>query len=90
MSAKKLVASVILGSEHTPTGRTRHLLGATELPLPHELRIVTCEGEAGYYLLHYAEDGEEFADTWHHSVDEALQQADWEFQLKKSDWTFVS
>jgi hypothetical protein len=50
------------------------------------LRIVQYEGNPGYSLLHIDNDGRETADTWHETLDAAMAQATWEFQVKREDW----
>jgi len=54
---------------------------------PYELRIVQFEGDAGYYLIHFAETGEELTDTYHDSCQQAMEQAEFEFGITESDWT---
>ncbi len=40
------------------------------------------------YLIHYDNHGEEMIDTCHDSIEEALEQAEWEYEIKKEQWTF--
>jgi hypothetical protein len=73
-------------SEHKPTGKTRHFQGSRELPPPSELRIVRYEGDAGYYLLYIDRNGEELTDTYHDSLEGAMEQAEWEFEVRADQW----
>ncbi|MDY7094506.1 MAG: hypothetical protein SX243_16160 [Acidobacteriota bacterium] len=77
---------VHLGPQHRPTGKTRHSLGASELPPPTELRIVQYTEDPGYYLLYFDDQGEELTDTYHDSLNEAMEQAEWEFGVRPEDW----
>jgi hypothetical protein len=86
MSDPKLLRRVKLGSQHQPTGKTRHFCGALELPAPHELRIVQYANDPGYYLFYCDETGKEFTDTYHDTLEESMAQADWEFGVKRSEW----
>ena len=51
-----------------------------------ELRIVKY-GPKEYNLLYY-NGGQEVADTGHGSIEEALEQAHFEFGVHKQDWRF--
>ena len=81
---------VSLGNQHKPTGNTTHWLvgpGGRE-PFPPFTRLEICqyEGDDGYYLLYYPEKGSG-TDTWHKSVEDAMHQAEFEFNVSASDWT---
>lgn len=72
---------------HIPTGKTRHVKGRKPVPSPDELRIVQLTGDPGFYLFHYDKHGEELTDTYHDSVEEAMEQARWEFGIEKHEWS---
>ncbi len=40
---------------------------------------------SGYYVMHVCGDGQ-IADTWHASMDDALEQAEWEFSIRSDEW----
>jgi hypothetical protein len=62
-----------------------------ELPAPVELRIVQYAGkDEGLYLLYCDETGHEQADTYHKSLDAAMQQAEFEFGVKPGEWEVVN
>jgi hypothetical protein len=78
------------------TGKTRHSIAtlvdgiptpAKELPSPEWLEI--SEEDGGYYLFHFDAGGVCFADTWHQTLDEAKQQASFEFGIESEDWSDV-
>jgi hypothetical protein len=86
---------VTLASHHVPTGNTRHtqailtadgFIRGPELPPPHELLIAQLPPDEGYYLLYLDDQGEEITDTYHDSVDKALAQAKWEFDVDPEEW----
>lgn len=85
-SDSRLLRYVRLGPEHRPTGKTRHYLGTNELPPPTELRIVQYTEDPGYYLLYFNDLGEELTDTYHDSLTEAMEQAEWEFGVRPEEW----
>jgi len=90
INPKTILSKVRLGPAHKPTGRTRHYLGDQELAPPSELQVVTYAEEPGYYLLYIDADGRELTDTYHDSLEIALQQAEWEFQVKQHEWEAVT
>jgi hypothetical protein len=56
------------------------------LPTPSSLAIASYPGEDGYYLFYLDPSGEELTDTFHDSVDAAMQQAEWEFGVRPEEW----
>ncbi len=54
--------------------------------VPSSLAIVQYEGDDGVYLLYFSESGEELTDTYHSGVDEAMNQAEFEFGVLPGEW----
>jgi hypothetical protein len=87
---------IVLKPHHVPTGRTRHteatwsdekgLVRGAALPTPHELMIAQLPPDEGYYLLYLDERGGEITDTYHESLENALAQAKWEFNIEFDEW----
>jgi hypothetical protein len=85
---------LILRAEvETATGKTTHTVGTLrqgipipteKLPVPHHVCIANEDG--AFYLLHFNEEGQSFADTWHESLAAAKRQASFEFGISESDW----
>jgi len=86
MNKPDVLQRIRLGSSHRPSGKTRHLQGSELLPTPSELRIVKYPGDSGFYLFYCDDTGAEFTDTYHDTLEGALAQAQWEFEVKKNDW----
>ena len=86
MSAYKVLRRIRLSPQHGPTGNTRHVRGGQPLPPPHELKVVQYPEDEGFYLLHFDARGEELTDTYHESIEDALAQADWEFNVRADEW----
>jgi hypothetical protein len=86
------IARVKLQAHHQPTGNTRHYFGAPDdpnrvaAPVPAMLRIVQYDGEWGFYLFYCGDDGVEFTDTLHETVDAAKAQAEFEFKVRPDEW----
>ena len=75
------------------SGKTKHFQGelvagdpgkTAELPLPHFVEIV--EEDGGFYLYRYDSTSRCIADTWHTSMEEAKEQAKFEYEILESDW----
>lgn len=70
------------------TGETRHYRDQL-LPVPRRLEIVQIPPDSGFYLLYLDENGTELTDTWHESLERALDQASFEFGLLPQEWERV-
>jgi hypothetical protein len=85
----KPLMRVDLRPHHLSPGRTRHILkdasGSRPFPPFKALERVQFEGDGGFYLMYVPESGTG-TDTWHQSIDDALHQAEWEFDVKPGEW----
>jgi hypothetical protein len=90
LMAKKLNASVSKANADVSHG-----LGATEFsvpvigqkeqfPLACRLEIVAVD--SGYSLQRYDQESRFCGDTWHQSIEEAKEQASFEFNTNEEDW----
>jgi len=86
MATYSILKRVLLGPQHHATGKTRHYHGEAALPQPSELLIAQYAGDPGFYLLYFDASGNELTDTYDDSIDEAMTQADFEFEVKPSHW----
>jgi hypothetical protein len=93
MAHYQILKSVNLSTHHQPTGNTKHykivsrdLKERVELPAPSKLLIAQFPGDSGYYLLYLDEYGEELTDTYHESVEKAIAQAKFEFNILPEEW----
>jgi hypothetical protein len=77
------------------TGKTKHYISNSidqnfenndieNIPVPKWVEI--SEESEGFYLYHYNSDGECIADTWHESIEDAKEQAKFEFGILNDDW----
>lgn len=91
--AKKLKASVFKANTDV-----RHGLGATEFsgpaigpkePFPFACRLEIVTVDSGYSLQRYNQDDHFCGDTWHQSIEEAKDQASFEFNTNEGDWVEV-
>ncbi len=78
-------------STHKRTGKTNHYRDDKLIEfLPTYLQIEdNPDVENEVYLIHYDYQGNDMADTLHDSIKDAMEQAEWEFSIKDSEWTSV-
>jgi len=88
MPQLKTIMRVRLGAHHHAS-LTKHTIsggaGTRDFPPFVELEIAAYPGEEACYLFHLCADGQA-ADTWHETIQEALDQAEWEFGVKSEEW----
>ncbi|MDD9950828.1 MAG: hypothetical protein OXT67_04610 [Zetaproteobacteria bacterium] len=87
MSSYKIIQKARLSEKHTTTGKTQHFIGDKSMPQPAELVIAQYPDDSGYYLFYLDNAGEEMSDTFHDSLQSAIEQAKWEFEVKEEDWS---
>lgn len=75
------------------TGSTRKILiddsGSHEFSKFVRLEIARNEASGGYYLFHVCEDGSG-TDTWHGTLEEALDEAESEYGVCPKDWQDIA
>jgi hypothetical protein len=89
MEKTKILYRVQLISEkHKRTGNTSHSRnGQLIIELPSFLQIESNPWvEDEFYLIHYDSEGNELSDTLHDGVEDAMEQAAFEFSVERSEW----
>lgn len=84
----RVLKRVDLQPHHRRESRTKHCLKGKRFPVFVSLEIATYD-DKGYYLFHITEEGEN-SDTYHDSVQEAMGQAKFEFDVAEEEWIDVS
>jgi hypothetical protein len=91
----KVLRFAVIDDDVRPTGATQHSYGQViegELvsgpPMePFEaLAIVQYENESDHYLLYLDADWEPVTDTWHESLEHAMDQAEYEYEGITPKW----
>jgi hypothetical protein len=87
------IRRVALGTDHRQPARVGATIhsGGTTRPVPPfiELQIARYPGEESCYLFHVARDGEG-TDTFHESLEEALDRAEYLYGVKRTEWVDVN
>ena len=86
MTERKIIKKAILSEKQQSTNKTKHYFGNIILPSPYELRIVKFNNDPGFYLFYCDESGLEMTDTYHDTMDQAEEQACFEFLVQSDDW----
>ena len=91
----KVLRFAVIDPDVRPTGATRHsygqvidgklVQGPPMAPFA-ALAIVQYPGDEAFYLLYLDKDWEEVTDTWHQSVDDAMRQAEFEYEGASVKW----
>ena len=89
MSDMIAIKKVVLKERHLRPGRTKHFLcdsqGKSEFAPFTSLEIAQYPGDSGFYLLHLCENGKG-TDTYHATLNDALHQAEFEFEVRAEGW----
>jgi len=81
---------------NTSTGKTKHYSvsidpsngkGLENISAPKWIEI--SEESDGFHLYHFGDDGICIADTWHETLEDAKEQATFEFDIKGDDWKSI-
>jgi hypothetical protein len=70
----------------TPTGNTKHYADGKPLSAAYGLAICEYKPNSGYYLFYCNDAWETFADTWHETIDDAKDQAEYEYTGITNNW----
>jgi len=76
----KVLAYVTLTERHEATGNTRHHVDGQLLEGFHGLAICKYSEDPGYYLFYCDENWIERTDTYHNTIEDAKEQAEFEFK----------
>jgi len=81
----KVLEYLVLSDQHEPTGNTRHEITGEHIDQFHGLAICKYQDDPGYYLFYCDENWIERTDTYHDSLEEAKEQAEFEYKGTISD-----
>jgi hypothetical protein len=69
-----------IDSRHEPTGACRHVVADQEIGTVWSLAICQYDGEPSFYLFRCEADYIPITDTWHQTLQEAFDQAEFEYR----------
>jgi hypothetical protein len=79
-----VVAWTTVDARHRPTGSCHHLVAGELVGAAAALAI--CQGEEGFYLFGCDLEWQPITDTWHATIEEAKQQAEFEYEGVAATW----
>jgi hypothetical protein len=71
-----------------PTFNTRHFAHGKLLDVAYGLAICEYKPGEGYYLFYCNDQWNEFADGWHETIDDAKDQAEYEYAGITNNWNY--
>ena len=83
------VYSVRLAKHHLKPGRVERFLEDDPAPYPHSLAMETMRNVAGedeYVVVLLDENGEPFMHSHPYDLDDAFNDAEYEFGIKREEW----
>lgn len=76
--------------KHQVTGHTRHFVGGEQVESTiKSLKIIQIPPGTAFYLIYFNKNGKELTDTWHQSLEDAMNQAKFEFNVRPEEWKDV-
>jgi hypothetical protein len=75
-----------IDERHQRTGNTRHVVNGKIADNIYGLAICQCEGEEGYYLFGCDQHWYSVTDTWHQTIEDAKDQAEFEYTNIHHSW----
>lgn len=85
----RVVCYTPLDGRHTKTGHTVHLVAGREIGDPKGLAICQYDGDDSYYLFGCNDQWASQSDTWHETLADAKEQAEFEYAGTSQTWTLV-
>lgn len=75
-----------IDARHIQTGKTTHIVDGMIFDNPAGLEICQYDGDSAYYLFYCDENWNVITDTWHQTIDDAIKQAEFEYQHSAQTW----
>jgi hypothetical protein len=86
LGAAEVIAFASINSGHHRADKVRHLVGGRQLGSAAGLAIGHYAGERGYFLFYCDADWNPMTNTWHETVEDAKQAAEFEYEGVSKTW----
>ena len=83
----KVVMFTLIDERHIFTEKCKQIVAGKLMGPMTGLAICQYEGETACHLFGCEEEWNPITDAWHHSLEEAVNQAEFEYQGTKKTWT---
>jgi hypothetical protein len=84
-----LVRWSAIDERHRPTGNCRQIVAGEPQGPAAGLAICRYEGEKAYYLFGCDAEWNTVTDTWHESLEAAVEQAEFEYEGVTGTWNII-
>jgi hypothetical protein len=82
----RVICFTPIDERHRHTGNCRQIVAGVLQGPAAGLAICQCAGEDCYYLFGCDNDWNTVTDNWHQTIDEALEQAEFEYEGVSQTW----
>ena len=82
----RVVCYTAIDSRHHRTGNATHVVTGQEAEPAHGLAIRQYDGDDAFYLFACDAEWNSQTDTWHQSLEDAKEQAEFEYQRTSQTW----
>ncbi|HMB29561.1 MAG TPA: hypothetical protein VKS99_15735 [Blastocatellia bacterium] len=82
----KVICFTPIDSRHRHTGNCRQIVAGALQGAAAGLAICRYEGQDGYYLFGCNAEWDSVTDTWHQTLEEAKEQAEFEYEGVSETW----
>lgn len=86
LDGAKVLLYATLQKEHKPTANTKHYLGGDLMQPSSGLAICRYGNDEGFYLFYCDSDWNVVTDTYHESIEDAKNQAEFEYKDVSNAW----
>jgi hypothetical protein len=76
-----------IDSRHRHTGNTKQIVGGVVLGPASGLAICQFSGDSAFYLFGCDREWNSLSDTWHETLEDAKEQAEFEYEGTNSTWS---
>jgi hypothetical protein len=85
----RVVCYTPIDHRHRYTGNTRQVVAGVLLGPANGLAICQYDGESAFYLFGCDADWNSLSDTWHETLEDAKEQAEFEYEETSQTWLSV-
>ncbi|WP_052177634.1 hypothetical protein [Methylotenera sp. G11] len=82
----KVICCTAIDLRHRHTGNTKQIVDGVVLGPTSGLAICQYEGEDAFYLFGCDENWNSLSDTWHETLEDAKEQAEFEYEGTLKTW----
>ena len=88
VGSAKVICYTFVDGRHTPTGNCEQIVAGVLQGPAQGLAICQYKGEDAFYLFGCDAEWNTVTDTWHETLDDAMDQAEFEYSGVSKTWWF--